>query len=89
MPTPTNLPIRGQALWREDWDQIIEQCRLTPNEVGVVLRDRPTSRAKSLNTRRKAPFVTPEGRLYAYMRNTYLHESGVDYCDMHVAWRTD
>lgn len=84
---PSGLPRRGEALYREDWPAIIAKAKKKPGEIALVLKDRPISRAKSLNTRRTPPFVTPEGHLRGYVRDSYDHASGVRYGDIHVSWQ--
>lgn len=81
-----NLPGARTALWREDWATIVAQCKERPNEVAVVLENRPVSRAKSLNSRRTSPVVDETGRLRAYVRNSYEESPGRYYGDLHIVW---
>jgi hypothetical protein len=82
------LPRRGAHLYKEDWEDIIARCKRKPNQVAVVLENRPVSRAKSANTRRGAPFVQEGGRLKVHRRNGYWTEGNVEMADLHCVWET-
>ena len=82
------LPRRGQALWVEPWDELVARCQERPNEVAVVLRDRPTSVAKSVNSRTTWPYVQAGGRLFAHVRNSVEVAPGRRRGDLHLVWLT-
>lgn len=81
-------PYPRQHEWREPWDEIIEACKATPNEFGYMLPDRSKTMVNSINYQKKnPPFVTPDGRLRAHVRNSRYIDGKV-VCDVYFVWDT-